>query len=312
MWPVSWSVRRLRGISGLGVAMRSEVRDLESGFFSEQFEVEGAERLVLRFPACNVVIAPSPDRRVHVELDLRGTAPSLSAWKPSIRRHESLLVIADECPGETSVHEARINVPEFFRDLELHGGKGDLDIRACPMDILASTSSGELRIEGGSAVEASSVTGHVTLLGMASATVRTIDGPVKCSRIAGHLTVESQGGDVQAEHIGGNIVALAAGGEISVQHPGGRLRLITVSGDVELEIAGPFAGGEISTGSGDVSLQLDGAQLELRGETLSGGIRAPGTVVSQGSGPRRCALKLGKGGRRLHVKSVSGDIEIER
>ncbi|MGB4573221.1 MAG: DUF4097 family beta strand repeat-containing protein [Rectinemataceae bacterium] len=291
--------------------MRSEVRDLEPGYYHEDLEPGGAERLVLRFPACDVVVTGTQAHTVHIELDLRGSAAALATWKPSVRRRESLLVIADELSGDVFLSEARIGVPAGFRDLELHGGSGNLDIRDCSLDILASTESGELRVEGGAAVEASSVSGSVMLSGMASAFVRTIAGSVRCSRIGGHLSVESQGGDVQADTIEGNIVALVSSGEISVQRPGGRLRLITVSGDVELEVTGPFAGGEISTGTGDVSLQLDGAHLELRGETLSGGIRAPGTVIAQGSGPRRCAMRLGSGGRRLHVKSVSGDIEID-
>lgn len=293
--------------------MRTEVMDLESGYYNETFEVGSAERLVLRFPATDLVIVPSPDAQVHVDLDLRGGAAALASWKPSVRRRESLLIVAAEYGADSaSVSEARIAVPAAFRDLEVHGGTGEIDIRGCPMDILASTHSGELRVKDGSAVEATSVSGRITLSGMASAVVRSIDGPVRCSSIAGHLTVESQGGDVRAEDVAGNIVALSGSGELSIQRPGGRLRLITTSGDVELELAGVFAGGEINTGSGDVSIQVDGAHLELRGETLSGGIKAPGSVSSQGSGPRRCAVKFGAGGRRLHIKSVSGDIEIER
>ncbi len=293
--------------------MRTEVMDLESGFFTETFEVGAAERLVLRFPASDLVIVPSQDCQVHMELDLRGGAQALSSWKPSVRRRESLLILADEHgSGGASVSEARIAVPPAFRDLEVHGGTGCIDIRGCPMDILASTHSGELRVTEGASVEASSVSGRITLSGMSSVVVRTIDGSVRCSAVSGHLTAETQGGDLRAEDVRGNIVALSGSGELSVQRPGGRLRLITSSGDVELELAGVFSGGEINTGSGDISVQVDGAHLELRGETLSGGIRAPGSVTSQGSGPRRCAVKFGSGGRRLHLKSISGDIEIER
>ncbi|MDP3178249.1 MAG: DUF4097 family beta strand repeat-containing protein, partial [Spirochaetaceae bacterium] len=100
-------------------------------------------------------------------------------------------------------------------------------------------------------------------------------------------------------------------GDISVMKPGGRLRISSSSGDIELELAGRFAGGEVSTSTGDISLSLSGSDLELRAETLSGELDAPGADVVSTTGPRRCALKLGSGGRRLHVRSVSGDIEID-
>lgn len=69
----------------------------------------------------------------------------------------------------------------------------------------------------------------------------------------------------------------------------------------DLEGAAPRAGGEGQLGS----------DLELRAETLSGQLDGPGAEQPFSTGPRRCAMKVGAGGRRLHVRSVSGDIEIE-
>jgi hypothetical protein len=60
-----------------------------------------------------------------------------------------------------------------------------------------------------------------------------------------------------------------------------------------------------------VSLSLTGSDLELRAETLSGRLDGSESDQQLAAGPRRCALRIGAGGRRLHVRSVSGDIEIE-
>jgi DUF4097 and DUF4098 domain-containing protein YvlB len=148
-------------------------------------------------------------------------------------------------------------------------------------------------------------------LNCGSATVNTIDGPVKCSKLSGSLHVETQGGDIQASRVKGNVVVLTSNGDISVLKPEGRIRLISHAGDVELELAGAFGGGEANTYSGDINLMLEQANVEFRAETLSGQISCPGTTVSSGTGPRRCAYRIGQGTKRLHVKSVLGDIEVE-
>jgi DUF4097 and DUF4098 domain-containing protein YvlB len=109
----------------------------------------------------------------------------------------------------------------------------------------------------------------------------------------------------------GNVIALTASGDISVLRPEGRIRLISHNGDIELELSGVFGGGEANTYSGDINLLLEQANVEFRAETLSGQISSPGTTITSGTGPRRCAYKIGAGTKRLHVKSVLGDIDVE-
>ena len=93
--------------------------------------------------------------------------------------------------------------------------------------------------------------------------------------------------------------------------PEGRIRLITRTGDVELELGPVFGGGEVNTYDGDINLMLEQANIEFRAETLSGHISSPDETIAPGSEPRRCAYKIGQGTKRLHVKSVLGDIELE-
>ncbi|HAP54819.1 MAG TPA: hypothetical protein DCQ16_02500, partial [Spirochaetaceae bacterium] len=131
-------------------------------------------------------------------------------------------------------------MPNCVKDLEIHSMKGEIDIRDCESDILAISEFGAVHIHGGRSVEASSVQGSVTLLNCGSATVNTIDGSVKCSKINGSLHIETQGGDIQASRIKGNVIALTKDGDISVFRPEGRIRLISHDGDIELELSGNF------------------------------------------------------------------------
>jgi Uncharacterized conserved protein len=292
--------------------MSSADHAAEPGYYNESLDPGRAERLVLRFPECELIVLPSDDGTIKLELELNGSPSELPGWKPSIRRSESILVVADEPYDEVVATVARVRVPPVFRDIEAHSLSGSIEIRNISADLLADTESGDIRVSGGSSVEASSSEGGVEVENAKRVSARLISGALRCREISDSIDVETESGDIIVESSAGNVVAQSDSGDISVLHPGGRLRVSGGSGDVELELAGRFAGGEISTTTGDVSLTLSDSDLELRAETLSGRLDAPGTEQPTTTGPRRCALRLGSGGRRLHIKSVSGDIEIER
>lgn len=291
--------------------MRSEGADLEIRYFQETIEPDAAERMVLRIPEGTITIGSSPDKFIHAEYELHGSASLISGWRSSVRKHDSILIMTNETPKDIYTASVNVSIPGQIKDFEIHSMKGEIDIRGCDIDILAISEFGTIHINGSRNVEASSVQGSVTLLNCGSATVNTIDGSVKCSKLGGSLHIETQGGDIQASRVKGNVIALSRDGDISVLKPEGRIRLISHEGDIELELAGTFGGGEANTYSGDINLMLEQANVEFRAETLSGQISSPGTTVSSGAGPRRCAYRIGLGTKRLHVKSVLGDIEVE-
>jgi hypothetical protein len=291
--------------------MSRDENAIEPGYFSETLDPGLAERLVLRFPEGELIVLPSDDGRVRLELELRGNPSQLPGWKPSIRRSEGILVVADEPSDEVVAIVARVSVPSAFRDIEAHAVSGSIEIRGLSIDLLADTETGDIRVSGGASIEASSSSGGVEIENAIKVSAKLVSGALRCREITDSIQAETQSGDVTIESSGGNVVVISVSGDIAVLRPKGRLRVAGGTGDVELELQGRFAGGEISTTTGDVSLALAGSDLELRAETLSGQLLAPGTDPLLTTGPRRCALKIGAGGRRLHIRSVSGDIEIE-
>ncbi|MFZ3110941.1 MAG: DUF4097 family beta strand repeat-containing protein [Rectinemataceae bacterium] len=291
--------------------MRSEGADLEIRYFQETIQPESAERMVLRIPEGAITISSSPDDLIRAEYELHGTSSLLSGWKSSIRRHDSILIMTNETPKEVYTASVTVSVPQRIKDLEVHSMKGEIDIRDCEVDILAISELGAIHVHGARNVEASSIQGAITLLNCGSATVNTIDGSVRCTKLSGSLHVETHGGDIQASRVKGNVIALTTSGDISILKPEGRIRLISHNGDIELELSDVFGGGEANSYSGDINLMLEQANVEFRAETLSGEISSPGTTISAGAGPRRCAYRIGLGTKRLHVKSVLGDIEVE-
>jgi DUF4097 and DUF4098 domain-containing protein YvlB len=291
--------------------MSGDEKAVEPGFYNESFDPGKAERLVLRFPEGELIVLPSDDGMVGLELELRGNRIHLPGWKPSIRHSEGILVVADEPFDGVVAKVVRVRVPSSFRDIEAHAVSGSIEIRGVPVDLLANTQSGDILVYGGASVEAVSFEGGVEIERAQKVNARVVSGQLRCRDISDSIEAESQSGDVTVEASGGNVVVQSASGDVSILKPGGRLRVSSGSGDVELEVSGRFAGGEITTTTGDVSLSLAGSDLELRAETLSGRLDGSEAEQSMPTGPRRCALKIGAGGRRLHVRSVSGDIEIE-
>jgi DUF4097 and DUF4098 domain-containing protein YvlB len=291
--------------------MSRDENSIEPGYYSESLEPGRAERLVLRFPEGDLMVLPSDDGKVQLQLELRGDRTQLPGWKPSIRRSEGILIVADEPFDNVIATVARIRVPPIFRDIEAHATSGSIEIRGLSADLLADTESGDIRVSDGSSVEAASSTGGIEVERAHKVSAKLASGALRCREISDTICVETQSGDVYVESSGGNVVVVSSSGDISVLKPGGRLRVEGGTGDVELELQGHFAGGEISTTTGDVSLSLAGSDLELRAETLSGKLEAPGAEQPLTTGPRRCSLRMGSGGRRLHIRSVSGDIEIE-
>jgi hypothetical protein len=291
--------------------MSRDENSIEPGYYSQTLEPGSAERLVLRFPEGELIVLPSDDGSIKLELELRGDRSRLTGWKPSIRRSEGILVVADEPFEGVVATVVRVRVPTSFRDIEAHAASGSIEIRELPVDLLAYTETGNINVSGGVSIEASTSSGGIEVEKSRKVCAKLVSGALRCREISDSIVAESKSGDICVEASGGNIVVISASGDIAVLRPGGRLRVEGGTGDVELELQGKFAGGEISTTTGDVSLSLSDSDLELRAETLSGRLDGPGAEQPLTTGPRRCSLRLGAGGRRLHVRSVSGDIEIE-
>ncbi len=280
--------------------MRSESLDIEPGYYTDSHERGDAERLVLRFSSGELLVFPVPGDDVRLEMDIRGSSAGLALWKPVVRRREGLLVIAEEEIDPITLVTVRVGVPHGFRDIEIHTRDGAVDVRDCRFDLLVSTESGDVAIDGANDVEVTSGAGCVDVEDARSLVVHGSRGEVRCRDVHGVTRVETSSGPVVVDCAQGNVVVNSQSGDITVQKPAGRLRVFSATGDVDLEISGQFG------------LSIAGAEIELRCETLAGTINAPGCTVSTNAGPRRCALHCGKGGKRLHIKSVSGDIDIDR
>ena len=197
----------------------------------------------------------------------------------------------------------------------------------------------ELSVPIGTEVRASSVSGNITVRGVASdVAVNTVSGDVEVRDAGDRVELHSVSGDIRASKLRGRIRANTVSGDLALDDIHGNVSGKTVSGGIvangtltglEFEsVSGDFVfAGDIkgdgsytaNTHSGDIRLTLPsniGATLEL--QTFSGEVR-PGFPLTiepgeQAIGRRnhRMRFTVNGGGPRILLETFSGDIIIEK
>ena len=160
---------------------------------------------------------------------------------------------------------------------------------------------------------------------LGSLSVETASGDLRHHGRCASLTMSAASGDVRCFGVDGDVEITTVSGDVDLGDVEGRLEITTTSGDIRLgRIVGDLV---VGSTSGDVRVaHADGTELELR--TISGDVRiglptgirvVPALTTFTGSTrlpePRRDTGQDDERPRRLvrlTVKSVSGDIDIQR
>lgn len=175
----------------------------------------------------------------------------------------------------------------------------------------------DIRVPREVAVEASTVSGDLSITGTRGQhEVRSVSGDVTLDDVQGPVLLRTVSGDVSATAYAGRLEANSTSGDIEIRRS--RVRtpdVVTVSGNVDIRsVALPADGGEgrVKTVSGDIEIAIATDDAEVDYQTVSGDtlVEVPALVEKQGRRDRR--IVIGKGGPRLRVKSVSGDLRIPR
>jgi hypothetical protein len=133
--------------------------------------------------------------------------------------------------------------------------------------------------------------------------IRTASGDVRADEVQS-LDVGTASGDVKVDRVVGRLAVSTASGDVAVQRCAGDIDVGTASGDVRI---GRYDGDAVNVKviSGDISLGLPpGIRVEPDISTLSGRTKLPSRPALPSTEPRRPV--------RVHLRSVSGDIAIER
>jgi DUF4097 and DUF4098 domain-containing protein YvlB len=189
----------------------------------------------------------------------------------------------------------------------------------------ASSVSGDVSVRGTRGeVEASSVSGDLEVEDVVRrASIHTVSGELRARRLEGDVRARTVSGDLTLDELSGEIDAESVSGEISVRRArSARVRGESVSGEIEydgtIERDGRY---EFQSHSGGVRLVLpSSAAATLDVQTFSGSIDSdfpmtmgPNTDQDRRSrSRRRMEFTINGGGARISAQTFSGTVSIER
>lgn len=177
---------------------------------------------------------------------------------------------------------ARIQFKSASADLRVEGDVGALSV---------ATASGDLRHHG-----------RCETLAMSTAS-----GDLRCLGADGDVEITTVAGDVDLGDVGGRVEITTTSGDVRVGEIGGDLTIGSTSGDVRIRRA-EGTELELRTISGDVRIGLPtGIRVVPELTTFTGSTRLPEPRRDTGEDDERPRRLV-----RLTVKSVSGDIDIQR
>jgi DUF4097 and DUF4098 domain-containing protein YvlB len=187
------------------------------------------------------------------------------------------------------------------------GGRSSRVVAQVPSgtDVELSSTSGEVRLAGSlGAVRVHTASGDIEVGDAARLDLSTASGDLSCGDISGAAHVASVSGDCTIRRIGGSLEATLTSGDLRVDACDGDVTVVTTSGDVRVDCCG---GSDIAVRSisGDLRVGLPtGIRVDAEISTLSGRATLPEPAPAADHVERRPV--------RVHLKTVSGDIRVER
>lgn len=160
--------------------------------------------------------------------------------------------------------------------------------------------------------------------------IRSVSADVFVGGVAGGSSVTTVSGRLTATGLDGEIALKTVSGELEVQSIGGFVRANSVSGSVTIsggdpeEVTARSVSGDLTldldevpdldgtTVSGDVAVRLPSdAGVDLEVVTVSGHLES-GFPDPLDAGKRRLRGRIGDGGRRIAIRTTSGDVTLLR
>ncbi len=170
----------------------------------------------------------------------------------------------------------------------------------------------EIDVPRDARVRLQTLSGDVVATGIAGESRwATASGDLRLDLDGGPIAIDSMSGDVTLRAgIATRIVAHAVSGALRLWAPRvDDLALSTTSGDVSVAAAlSAGADHRLSSVSGDVEL-VTPSPVRVRTETITGDVRASGTVAGEGGRGHR-TLVVGDGSVRVTIRTTSGDVRL--
>lgn len=294
-----------------------------SGSFDRNYAVSGPIRLELTNAAGDVDITGSVDGKVHVRGEVRVSGMGLghpqkrlddTVSNPPIEQKGDTIRIGKEMSSLRNISITyTIQVPHDT-EVSVTVASGAQTIRSVRGPVKVQAASGAIRVE-----KIDRDTQLTTASGSVSASdvgddvqITSASGSVKVSNTKGDVRVNAIAGTIQIARPGGRVEADTASGQVDVQGASNNVKAHAVSGRVIVQ-GDPAANSywELRTASGSIQLDVPAAaNFHLSAQALSGEIRTDIPIMIEEQGKHSLRARMGSGGARVDVQTVSGDIRV--
>jgi DUF4097 and DUF4098 domain-containing protein YvlB len=294
-----------------------------SGSFDRNYAVTGPIRLELTNASGDVDITGSSDGKVRVHGDVRVSGMGFgdpqqrldeTLANPPIEQKSDTIRIGKEMSGLRHLsiaytiqvpHDTEVSVTVASGAQAVRGVRGPVKMRAA---------SGSIRVE-----KIDRDAQLTTASGSVSA--NDVGDDVRVSSASGSVNVTNTKGDVRVNAIAGTIQVLRPGARVETDTASGAIDIQGASNDVKAHAASgrvsvqgnPAANSywELKTVSGSVLLKVPAsANFHLSAQAVSGEIRTDIPIMIEEQGKRVLRARMGRGGARVDVQTVSGEIRV--
>jgi DUF4097 and DUF4098 domain-containing protein YvlB len=294
-----------------------------SGAFDRNYTVSGPIRLELTNSSGDVDIAGSADSKVHVHGEVH--ASGFGFGSPQKRLDETVSHPPIEQRGDTfrvgkeMSHLRNLKITYTIQvphdtEVETAVASGAQTIRNVRGPVKIQAASGFIRVEKiDRDAQLTTVSGTISASDMGDdVRVSTASGSVSLSNIKGDVRVNALAGVIQVSKPGDRVEADTASGSVEIQGAAHDVKAHAMSGRVSVQgNPGAESYWELKTASGNVQLSVPAsANFHLSADAVSGEIRTDIPIMIEEQGKHALRARIGIGGSRVEVHTVSGEISI--
>ena len=295
----------------------------ERGTFDRTLTVSGPVRIDLTNGSGRVEIFKGADGQVRIHAEVRaGGFTSSDARKrldqivsnPPIEQSGNVVRIGKDKFRMRNVSiEYRVEVPNDT-EVESAVGSGSQSVQDIRGPAKLTTGSGEVRAmhireethmtSGSGSLEAADIGGDLRCTtGSGGVTVSAIQGDIRITAGSGSIHISKPMGRVQANTGSGSVTVQGASSDVDARSASGSL---TIQGN---PASNTFW--NLHTASGGVELTVPStASFRLSASAVSGGIQTDIPIVIEEQGRHSLRARIGNGGARVEVATVSGSIRV--
>ena len=294
-----------------------------TGSFDRTLSVKGPIRLELNNTSGDVSITGASDGKVHIHAEAHASGmgfaspekrisnfisnPPIEQRGDTIRIGEEMRRVRNlsvtyviEVPRETEISSAVLSGAQTIQGVrgpvKAEAASGSIRVSNVERQAQLSSLSGSIRADNiGDDLRANSASGAVT--------VSNIKGDVRISALSGSTQIIQPGGRVEASTASGSVSVEGATSDVKAHAASGR---VNVQGN-----PGSSSYWDLKTASGSVQLGVPAnANFHLAADAVSGEIRADIPVVIEEQGKHSLRARVGTGGGRIEIHTVSGEIRL--